>query len=80
MPKRTKVRETHNTGRHYNGYGSAGFWTRVNAIPRNEGGETAYILGCVLQNLELRVMTYLENCESKRLLEREPCKAGRGSK
>ena len=76
MGKR-KVSETVQSGRHYSGYGSAGFWTRIHALPRNEGGETAYVLGCALQDLELRVMTYLENCESKLLLSRKEPRQGR---
>lgn len=52
--------------RHYSGGSSHRFWDRVKAIPRNQGGETAYALGCALQDLEGRVMAYLEQAEAKR--------------
>ena len=53
--------------RRYSGKGvySWEFWRRVNALPRNEGGETAYVLGCALQDLEERVLKYLDNAETK---------------
>lgn len=50
--------------RHYSGNHSKRFWDRVNKIPRNEHGETAYMLGVVLQEVELRVLRYLEQVEA----------------
>lgn len=47
----------------YSGEDSIKFWKRVNALPRNQGGETAYVLGCVLQDLEERVIRYIEQRE-----------------
>lgn len=49
--------------RKYSGDGSVRFWKRVNALPRSQGGETAYMLGCALQDLEARVLIYLDNAE-----------------
>lgn len=61
--------------RHYSGGGSEWFWNRVHSLPRQESGETAYVLGCALQNLESFVMNYLENAEMKLRPKRA---AGRG--
>lgn len=52
--------------RHYSTDNSAKFWKRVNRIPRNEGGETAYMLGVILQDLEERVLHYIETYERRR--------------
>lgn len=52
--------------RHYSGNHSKRFWDRVNKLPRNEGGDTAYMLGVVLQELEERVLKYLEQSEARR--------------
>ncbi len=38
------------------------FWRRVDALKGKEL-EAAYILGCALQDLEARVMDYLESAE-----------------
>jgi len=51
--------------RQYSGVRSVKFWKRIKALPWQESGETAYILGCALQDLEGRVMNYLENAEEK---------------
>ena len=59
--------------RHYSGDDSKWFWDRVNKLPRNEGGETAYMLGCALQDHEQRVMRYLEQAE----LSQRPARRGR---
>jgi hypothetical protein len=51
--------------RRYSGSRSTEFWKRVNSLPRNHGGETAYCLGVALQNLEEHVLRYLENAEAR---------------
>ena len=63
--------------RHYSSESSEWFWDRVNKLPRQQGGETAYLLGCALQDLEQRVMGYLESAERiQRPVERLPQKGG----
>jgi len=50
---------------HYSGNKSKRFWDAVNKLPRNEGGETAYMLGVVLQEVEARVLGFLEKHQQK---------------
>jgi len=47
--------------RRYSGKPSDKFWKTVNSIPRNHGGETAYMLGCLLQDFEERVLGYINS-------------------
>lgn len=47
----------------YSGSKSLKFWERVNAIDDEANGEALFALGCVLQDIENRVLTYLRNSE-----------------
>ena len=55
-----------NRERLYSGDKSAKFWKRVRAIPWGQGGEAIYIAGCLLQDVEGRVLQALEAAEEKR--------------
>ena len=50
----------------YSGDKSLEFWKRVGKIPRTQGGEGLYLLGCALQELESRVLGWLDLYEKKR--------------
>jgi hypothetical protein len=54
--------------RRYSGKLSAEFWRRVNAIPKNQGGMTLYIMGCALQDLEIRTLQALDDLEQRKPL------------
>ena len=71
MPKSRAAKKKHH---HYSGDASEKFWARVNAL---EGEEHAvlYSLGCVLQDLEERVLRQLANAEVMR-----PRGAGKAAK
>ena len=43
----------------YSGPLSKKFWAAVNRVPRQEGGEGLYDLGCVMQEIEARVLRTL---------------------
>lgn len=58
--------------RHYAGTKSKQFWNAVKKLPRNEGGETAYMLGVVLQEVEERVLRYMEQCQPSPTPRRKP--------
>jgi hypothetical protein len=49
---------------HYSGKGSTEFWNRVNAL-KGQDWDTAYELGCVLQDIEHRAVRVLEDAEAK---------------
>jgi len=58
MSKKAKL------NRHYSGNHSKRFWSRVNAINHAAYKDGAYLLGCSLQDLESRVLQFLENAEA----------------
>lgn len=43
----------------YSGPLSKKFWAAVNRVPRQEGGESLYDLGCVMQEIEIRILRTL---------------------
>lgn len=49
--------------RHYSGNHSKRFWDRVNALDHAAYQDGAYIMGCALQEFELRVIQFVENAE-----------------
>ena len=53
----------------YSGNGSRRFWARIRKVPTQYGGDKLYAMGCILQDVESRVLRELEESESK--LERE---------
>jgi hypothetical protein len=59
---RKKALGGHEHGHHYSGDGSTWFWDRVNALTGEEHA-VVYALGCVLQDLEQRVLRQLRNAE-----------------
>jgi len=61
----------------YSGKQSEKFWKTVNSIPLNEGGEAAYMLGCALQDLETRVLTYIAFVQGGRVKASERERGGR---
>jgi hypothetical protein len=63
--------------RHYSGDASKRFWRRVNRLPWAQYGETAYVLGLMLQEFENSVMQYLENTELRLQKSRSPQRKAR---
>ena len=51
-------------GRRYSGLLSRKFWARVNRLPADEQQAT-YVMGCMLQDLEERVLRYLTGAETR---------------
>lgn len=49
--------------RHYSGNHSKRFWARVNSINHAAYKDGAYLLGCAMQDLEARVLQFIENAE-----------------
>jgi hypothetical protein len=50
--------------RHYSGEASAKFWRRINALPDREQ-QRLYLAGCLLQNMEGKVLRLLERAEGE---------------
>jgi cystathionine beta-lyase/cystathionine gamma-synthase len=50
--------------RHYSGNHSKRFWNRLNAIDHVAYKDAAYLLGCTMQDLEARVLQFVENAEA----------------
>ncbi len=53
------------TTRHYSGKRSKRFWSRVNALPESSSS-TLYYSGVLLQDMEWRVLKWLELAEDER--------------
>lgn len=56
---------------HYSGKKSKRFWKIVNDEMRTTESETAYALGCCLQNLEGFVLRYISNNTDKKFVADE---------
>jgi hypothetical protein len=68
MTRKSLIDVIQKNKRTYSGKWSAKFWKRINAIPTSEGGMQLYIMGCILQDVEDRVLREIEQQESKRKL------------
>ena len=52
---------------HYSGKGSEYFWRRVNALKNREDWIAAYNLGCALQDVESRVLNFMNRGTTERI-------------
>lgn len=59
------------------GNNSRQFWGRVKALKNESHHDTAYMLGVVLQELESRVLNFLEGAEE---VQRRPAKGASDAK